>query len=83
MITANMHDAKTRLSELVKAVEEKGETVILCRNGKKVAQINRLLKDDRHPVRRLIPDPMLRVNYAPGFNPAEPASPEEWPEDCR
>jgi hypothetical protein len=32
MITANMHEAKTRLSALVKAVEERNETVILCRD---------------------------------------------------
>lgn len=83
MITANMHDAKTRLSELVKVVEEKGETVILCRNGKEIAKITRLSTEDRQPVRRLVPDPMLRVNYAPGYNPAEPASQEEWPENCR
>jgi antitoxin (DNA-binding transcriptional repressor) of toxin-antitoxin stability system len=34
MISANMHEAKSRLSAWVKAVEEDGETVILCRNGK-------------------------------------------------
>ena len=39
MITANMHEAKSRLSELVKAVEEQGETVALCRDGKPVARL--------------------------------------------
>jgi hypothetical protein len=29
MITVNMHEAKTRLSELVKAVEERNEAVVL------------------------------------------------------
>jgi antitoxin (DNA-binding transcriptional repressor) of toxin-antitoxin stability system len=37
MIRVNMHEAKTRLSELVKAVEERGETVILQRHGRAVA----------------------------------------------
>ena len=32
MITVNMHEAKTRLSELVDAAEH-GEVVILCRRG--------------------------------------------------
>ena len=41
MITVNMHDAKTRLSELVRAVEERNETVVLCRDGKDVAEIRR------------------------------------------
>jgi antitoxin (DNA-binding transcriptional repressor) of toxin-antitoxin stability system len=39
MITVSMHDAKTRLSELVKAVEERNETVVLCRDGREVAEI--------------------------------------------
>lgn len=82
MITANMHEAKTRLSELVKAVEERGETVILQRNGKPVAEIRAIAP---RPVnRRLIkPDPALRVKLAAGYDPAEPLSEEEWPEDCR
>ena len=33
MITVNMHEAKTRLSELVKAVEDRNEVVVLCRDG--------------------------------------------------
>ena len=82
MITANMHDAKSRLSALVKAVEEDGETVILCRNGKQVAEIRRCPQPD--PFRRtLIPDPSLRVILAPGYDPTEALSEDEWPSDCR
>jgi hypothetical protein len=33
VITVNMHEAKSRLSELVKAVEDDNETVILQRHG--------------------------------------------------
>ena len=82
MITANMHEAKSRLSELVRAVEEEGETVILQRNGKPVAEIRaiQLKPVDR---RRIKPDPALRVKMAPGYDPAEPASDDEWPEECR
>jgi antitoxin (DNA-binding transcriptional repressor) of toxin-antitoxin stability system len=83
MITANMHEAKSRLSALVKAVEEDGETVILCRNGKEVAEIKRYHPPRRKSVRRLLPDPALRVTFAPGYDPTEPASEDEWPEDCR
>ena len=39
MITANMHEAKSRLSALIKAVEEDDEVVVICRNGKEVAEI--------------------------------------------
>lgn len=82
MITANMHDAKTRLSELVRTVEETGETVILQRNGKPVAEI-RPHVGRKHPRRDLTPDPALRPILAPGYDPAEPLSEHEWPEDCR
>lgn len=78
-----MHEAKTRLSQLVKAVEERGETVILQRNGKAVAEIQRHNPPPARRIRRLNPDPELRVTFAPGYNPAEPATEDEWPEDCR
>ena len=53
MITVNMHEAKTRLSELVKAVEEQNETVVLCRDGREVAEIRRRIK--RAAARNLTP----------------------------
>jgi antitoxin (DNA-binding transcriptional repressor) of toxin-antitoxin stability system len=81
MITVNMHEAKTRLSELVKAVEERNETVVLCRDGREVAEIRRRTK--RHTVRNLTPDPRFRVELAPGYDTAEPLSDDEWPETAR
>lgn len=83
MITANMHEAKSRLSALVKAVEEQGETVILCRNGKEVAEIIPRRTSQAKAIRRLVADPALRVTFAPGYDPTEPASEDEWPEECR
>ncbi len=41
MIRVNMQDAKTRLSQLV-AAAERGETVLLCRDGEPVAEIRSL-----------------------------------------
>ncbi|MBI4026863.1 MAG: type II toxin-antitoxin system Phd/YefM family antitoxin, partial [Verrucomicrobia bacterium] len=65
MITVNMHEAKTRLSELVKAVEEKNEVVILCRHGKPVAEIT---TPTQPFVNRLKPHPDLKPLYvAPDF----------------
>ena len=81
MITVNMHDAKTRLSELVKAVEERNEIVVLCRDGHEVAEIRRRVK--QRPVRNLTPDPRFRVELAPDYQPSEPLTDEEWPEDLR
>jgi antitoxin (DNA-binding transcriptional repressor) of toxin-antitoxin stability system len=81
MITVNMHDAKSRLSELVRAVEERNEIVVLCRDGREVAEIRRRVK--RKQMRNLKPDPKLRVEFAPGYDPAEPLSEEEWPKKLR
>jgi antitoxin (DNA-binding transcriptional repressor) of toxin-antitoxin stability system len=81
MITVNMHEAKTRLSELVKAVEERNETVVLCRDGREVAEIRRRAK--RRPARDLTPDPHLRVELAPGYHPTEPLAEDEWPDELR
>src|SRR5213594_4197990 len=81
MITVNMHEAKTRLSELVKAVEERNEIVVLCRDGREVAEIRRRAK--RRQPRNLAPDPRFRVEFAPGYRPTEPLAEDEWPEDLR
>lgn len=81
MITVNMHEAKTRLSELVKAVEERNETVVLCRDGREVAEIRRRPK--RRTVRNLTADPRFRVKLTPGYRPTEPLSEDEWPETAR
>lgn len=83
MITANMHDAKSRLSALVKAVEEDGETVILCRNGKEVAEIRPCTHAKQQAYRLPKPTPSLRVTFAPGYDPTEGASEEEWPSENR
>ena len=80
MITVNLHEAKSRLSELVKAVEEHNETVVLCRDGRPVAELHAT-----KPLRcsRLLGDPSLRVEFAPGFDPAAPLAEAEWPAELR
>ena len=81
MITVNMHEAKTRLSELVKAVEERGEIVVLCRDGREVAEIRCRVK--RRKVRDLAPDPRFHVKFSRGYHPDEPLAEDEWPRDLR
>jgi antitoxin (DNA-binding transcriptional repressor) of toxin-antitoxin stability system len=81
MVRVNMHEAKTRLSELVKAVEERNETVVLCRDGREVAEIRRRTK--RRAARDLRPDPRFRVEFVPGYRPTERLSDDEWPETAR
>ena len=81
MIIVNMHEAKVRLAELVKAVEERNETVVLCREGREVAEIRRRVK--RHRTRNLTPDPRFRVELPPGYGPTEPLTEDEWPDRLR
>jgi prevent-host-death family protein len=79
MIIVNMHEAKSRLSQLVLAAIS-GEEVILCSNGEPRV---RLVSMGAAPIRRLTSDPELRVMLAAGYDPVEPATEDEWPEDCR
>lgn len=46
MTIINMHDAKSQLSKLVDAVE-RGETVIIARNGKPAARLCALQDEQR------------------------------------
>ncbi|MCU0726790.1 MAG: type II toxin-antitoxin system Phd/YefM family antitoxin [Planctomycetes bacterium] len=75
MIVVNTHEAKTRLSALLAAVEEQGEWVRICRNGKPVA--------DLRPVGRQT-DPLARIERLGGVrfieDPVRPLSAEDWPD---
>ena len=85
MINVNIHEAKTRLSALVRAVEERGETVILQRHGKPVAEIHAYggCGDAGGFTRDLVPDPHLMPRLAPGYDPTEPLADDEWPPELR
>ncbi|MBU6401993.1 MAG: type II toxin-antitoxin system Phd/YefM family antitoxin [Verrucomicrobia bacterium] len=82
MITVNMHEAKTRLSELVKAVEERNEKVVLCRAGRAIAEIRRRAPGGRAR-RTLVTDPRYHVEFAAGYHPTEPLDRKEWPAGLR
>ena len=73
--TLNVHEAKTQFSAVLAGIEKTGETVLICRNGRPVADLVPHRIPDRlqpHPVMRAI-----RIDY----DPLEPMSPEEWPEE--
>lgn len=75
MKTLNIHEAKTKLSAVLVEVAEKGETYIICRNGKPVADLIPHVKRSRlspHPALRRI-----RVKY----DPTEPLTADEWPQE--
>ena len=78
MIKVNIYDAKARFSKLLKDVEEKDEKVIICRNGKPVADLvnHRTVSGILKPKKslsgaRFIGDPCAGVDS------------RDWPEDLR
>lgn len=75
MIKVNTHEAKTRLSALLAAVEERGEWVRICRNGRPVADL-RPVGPAKDPLRT---NPRLaRVRFHE--DPVRPLSAEDWPD---
>jgi antitoxin (DNA-binding transcriptional repressor) of toxin-antitoxin stability system len=85
MIRVNIHEAKTNLSALVRAVEDRGETVILQRHGKPVAEIHAYGASNASTgfVRDLTPDPSLIPRLAPGYDPSELLAADEWPPELQ
>ena len=70
----NIHEAKTNLSAVLMAVEQEGETFLICRNGKPIAELVPHKKINRlayHPSMSAI-----QINY----DPVEDISHEEWGE---
>lgn len=77
MILVNTHEAKTRLSALLAAVEEKHEEVMICRNGKPVARLTAIVKP-RDPFKT---NPLLKVTF--NEDPTAPLDQDAWPEEYR
>ncbi|HEX5037570.1 MAG TPA: type II toxin-antitoxin system Phd/YefM family antitoxin [bacterium] len=72
MIIVNMHEAKSTLSKLVKAVVEDGEVVRIARDGKPVVEL-RAISGGKDP---LIQNPRLKgITYE---DPSLPTEPEGW-----
>jgi len=80
MTTVNIHEAAASFPTLLAAVEEKGETVLICRDGRPVAQMQAAKPLQRS---RLVGDPSLRVTLAPGYDPIEPLREDEIPPEYR
>lgn len=75
MRTVNVHEAKSTLSALLAEVEEKGEIVVICRNGKPIAELRAV----SHRGGRLATRP---ETSAVVFNedPTRPLDREDWGE---
>jgi prevent-host-death family protein len=73
MKTVNVHDAKTRLSVLLAEVEKRGKRIVICRNGKPVADLVPHLDEvSMAPDRKL---GALTIKY----DPIEEVAEADWP----
>ncbi len=84
MITVNIHEAKTNLSKLIAAAEEKGETIRICRNGKEIVEMkaiseNTSEKQSKKKRNIFNVNPELKVTFYE--DPMLPTDPEGWPVD--
>jgi len=74
--SVNTHQAKTQLSSLLAEVEERGETIIVCRNGKPIAEL-RPYRRPQTPLRRSAR--LARVEFHE--DPSLPLDPSDWPQE--
>ena len=73
MKKVNIHEAKTKLSAILSEIEN-GESYIICRNGKAIADLVR-----HKQKKRTIPHPVMskiKINY----DPTEELTSDEWGE---
>lgn len=79
MITVNIHEAKTNLSKLIARVEEKGEPVRICRNGKPVVEMCSIMAPKKDPLQ--MHDKLKNIKIM--YDPTEPLSEDEWSSEYR
>jgi prevent-host-death family protein len=80
MINVNTHEAKTRLSALLDIVETGKDTVVICRNGRPIANLVRHTEPASKPSRRgLFPE--LKGTILTDLT--LPLDEEAWPSEFR
>jgi len=77
MQSKNIHEAKTHLSALLAAVDEKGESFLICKNGRPIAD----LLPHRHKDRLKSHAKMKKIKIK--YDPVEGLAESEWPEEAR
>ena len=81
MIKVNTHEAKSKLSALLSSIEETGESVVICRNNKPIAEL-RAISAKGKPL--LPPHQDLQpLSISHDFDPTSPISEEDWPSIAR
>ena len=70
----NIHEAKTKLSSVLMRIEKTGESVIICRNGRPVAELGPIKqrRGSRLEVHPVLSD--IQINY----DPIEVLDENEW-----
>lgn len=68
MASYNIHEAKSQLSKLIQAMEQ-GETVIIAKAGKPVAQLGPLPTPDKRRIRGILKG---QIRLGPKFDEALP-----------
>lgn len=81
MIMIDTDEAPTGWFTLMAAVADQGETVIICRGGKPVAEIRGTAvgSDDAPNPLQMHPELAGKILY----DPTEPATEDEWPSEFR
>ena len=77
MKRVNVHEAKTHFSSLLAKLESDSQTIVICRNGKPVAD----LVPHRHPDRTKLHPILSKIEI--NYDPTEPMGEDEWPEASR
>ncbi len=78
MISVNTHEAKTRLSELLLKVEQKHETIVICRNGVPIAELC-AWKKSQNPLRQN--SKLKKITFHE--DPSLPLGENDWPSSSR
>lgn len=78
MKKVNLYEAKTHLSKLVASVEESGESIVLCRNGRPVADV---VPHKEVRGNFTVPDSLKGAKFL--GDPCAPLEESEWPESLR
>ena len=84
MITVEAQEAESQLAGLLAAVEGRGETVLIRRDGRPIAELRALVDKGAAPIApadRLRMHPELKAVIL--YDPTEPASEDEWPSEFR
>ena len=81
MTEVDTHEAKSRLSSLLSAVESNDETVVICRAGKPIAELRSI-----SPKNTILLPPhqdLQPISVEANFDPAGEISVEDWPIESR